>query len=108
MPANQKRTSTTLNIRRFFKKWQTLIVLLGGAAWTVLAASATAYWTLYTFRAQTEARQQARDDEIKAREQARDDAEKNAAMTRRIEAQRPFLEKKLAIYFETIRRRATY
>jgi hypothetical protein len=78
-----------------FKRWQPLVVLIAVALWTVLTAGVSGYWAVHKYTAD-------REDAQTARDTAREDAERNATIARRIEAQRPFLERKLALYFTAI------
>jgi hypothetical protein len=72
------------------------------AVWTVVTFAAASFWEYqkHTVERQNEIK---RFEQVKAREfQERIDAERNAELTRRIEAQKPFLEKKLNLFFDTI------
>jgi hypothetical protein len=86
----------------FFRRWQTIIVLLIGALWTLGTGLASGYFTYYQFVTKHA------DDERQAAQtqanllQTRADTENIAAETRKRESQRPFLQKQLDIYLETI------
>jgi hypothetical protein len=72
--------SSVVRLRRFFKNWQALIVLVGAAIWTAITAGTSAWWTVRQY-----------DQEM---------ADRDAA--RKLEAQKPFLQKKLDVYFSAI------
>lgn len=77
------------------EKWRPLAIVLLAGIWTVATAVAAGWWAVYQFEAR-------REDEKTERTLARIEAERNTAIAHRIEAQKPFLQKKLEIYFETI------
>jgi hypothetical protein len=72
------------------------------AAWTVVVAAVAGAWKVFEF--QTEQARLLREALAKQVETIaeRDDARSQAALTHRIEAQKPFLLKKLDLFFETI------
>jgi hypothetical protein len=72
------------------------------AAWTVVVAAVAGAWKVYEF--QTEQARPLREALAKQAETIaeRDDARSQAALKHRIEAQKPFLQKKLDLFFETI------
>jgi hypothetical protein len=82
--------------RRIARGWQPLIILVIGALWTVANAGITAYWAYYQYNTK-------RIDDRNENEKSRLAAEKDAAATRKIESQKPFLQRKLDIYFESIK-----
>lgn len=93
-------TDRTTRFLRAVRRWQPFFILVGGAIWTGGTALVAGVWTYYTFQAErtehaADAAQQQRNID-----QTRASAEKTAAETRKLEAQRPFLQKKLDIYFE--------
>ncbi|WP_445216183.1 hypothetical protein ACKWRH_28235 [Bradyrhizobium sp. Pa8] len=109
----------------WWKKWSPLIVVVAAGGWTVITALVAGSWSVYQFKentqqfytklerdrveAETIRRSQVQEAE-KARIAAAAEAERNRAATekensasRRIEAQKPFLEKRLAAYLEAVR-----
>lgn len=95
MMAHTSRSSALL---RLSKRYTVIAV----AAWTVAAALIAGVWKIYEF--QTE---QARllNESLAKQPPAiveRDEPPSQAALTRRIEAQRPFLQKKLDVFFEIV------
>jgi hypothetical protein len=90
-------------LRQFWQRWQSLILIIGAAVWTVITAGASAYWSVRQFQATSEQFQSRLAFERETRDNARASAEHEAATTRRIEAQKPFLQKKLDAYFEAIK-----
>jgi hypothetical protein len=108
-------------LRRIWKRWSAIIIVVAAAFWTVLTAGVSGYWSVRQFKASSEqfqkdldykreTREIARTDAAKeaaaksaAEQKIRDDAAADAANTRRIEAQKPFLEKRLDTYIEAIK-----
>jgi hypothetical protein len=77
---------------RFWKRWSPLLITVVAAIWTALTAIASSYWSVRQFQASSEEFQTrlAFDREVQDK-------------TRRIESQKPFLEKRLEIYLEVIK-----
>jgi hypothetical protein len=38
-------------LRQFWQRWQSLIIIIGAAVWTVITAGASAYWSVRQFQA---------------------------------------------------------
>ncbi|MCA1423933.1 hypothetical protein I6F21_08640 [Bradyrhizobium sp. NBAIM03] len=76
--------------------------IIAVAAWTIAGAVIAGVWKVYEF--QTEQARLLSESLAKQAEviAERDEARSQAALTRRIEAQKPFLQKKLDLFFETI------
>lgn len=95
-------TQATLSsaLLRLAKRYTVIAV----AAWTVAVAVVAGAWKVYEF--QTEQARLLREALAKQAETVaeRDEARDQAAMTRRIEAKKPFLQKTLDLFFETIQR----
>src|ERR1700743_1504745 len=87
---------------RTVRRWQPFLLLLGGVVWTVGTGLAAGFWTYHTFRAQQTEHHEDADLAQLNLTNARADAERTAAESRKLEAQRPFLQKKLDIYFEAV------
>jgi cell division protein FtsB len=87
---------------RGIRRWQPFLLLLGAAIWTAGTALIAGYWTYYTYTSDKRERSKATEIAQRNLEQTRADIEKTAAETRKLEAQRPFLQKKLDIYFEAV------
>ncbi|MEH2587961.1 hypothetical protein [Bradyrhizobium sp. AZCC 1721] len=112
-------------LRRWWKKWSPIVVVVAAGIWTVVTALAAGAWSVYQFQKSTEqfmtklefdraeaekARlalameaEKNRAAQQKASDDARAATEKDNAISRRIEAQKPFLEKRLEAYFEAVR-----
>jgi hypothetical protein len=88
---------------RVWKKWAPVILVLGAAFWTVLTAGLSAYWTVLQYKESSERFQKGLAADRDKHEKDRAYAEADAAVTRRIEAQKPFLEKRLNTYMEAIK-----
>jgi hypothetical protein len=73
----------------FYVKHPRIVAAAALAGWTVLTAVVVGGWTVWRWYGD------------------RFDAERTNAISRRIEAQKPFLEKKLNLYFEAVRLGAT-
>lgn len=86
---------------RTIVRWQPFLLLLGATIWTVGTALTAGYWTYYTYTSDKQERSEAANIAERNLQQTRADTERTAAETRKLEAQRPFLQKKLDIYFET-------
>ncbi|KAA0069965.1 hypothetical protein [Tardiphaga sp. P9-11] len=79
------------------------------AVWTVLTAAASAGWQIYEAHQRVVAAEAAADKEAKGRavaqaeaDLARKEAREEAALSRRVESQQPFLKRKLDTFFEAI------
>jgi hypothetical protein len=87
---------------RGVRRWQPFLLLLGGAIWTFGTAAVAGLWTYYTYNSDRRERSDTATQAQRNLEQTRADTEKVAAETRKLEAQRPFLQKKLDVYFESV------
>jgi hypothetical protein len=72
-----------IGIRRALR-WQPIVAALALAIWTVTTAMVGAYWSYHKFQT------------------SRADTERISAAARKLEAQKPFLEKRLSLYMEAI------
>jgi hypothetical protein len=87
---------------RSIRRWQPLLILVGGVIWTVGTGVVAGWWTYHTYNAARIEHQTDSQQEQRNLDQTRADTEQIAAETRKLEAQRPFLQKKLDIYFEAV------
>jgi hypothetical protein len=90
---------------RFLRRvrlWQPFLLLFGAAVWTFGTAAVAGIWTYYTYFSEKQERLGAAKVAQSNAELTRAQTEKIAAETRKLEAQRPFLQKKLDVYFETV------
>jgi hypothetical protein len=81
------------------RRWWPFLVPAAAAFWTLVTASLTAWWTVEQYKGETTKFLARLASDDKARQEARSDAD----LVRRIQAQQPFLEKQLGLYFETIK-----
>jgi hypothetical protein len=89
-----RMSTRSASVRRFLKGWNTPIVLLGGIISGLIAFY---HWELNRWDEFAKAAHADR-----TLQQTRADAENTSALTRKLEAQRPFLQKQLDIYLETV------
>jgi hypothetical protein len=87
---------------RSIRRWQPLLILVGGVIWTIGTAAVAGWWTYYTFNQNRIEDQTARELAQRNLDKTRAETEHIAAQTRKLEAQRPFLQKQLDIYLETM------
>jgi hypothetical protein len=88
-----------LSLREFLRKWWPFLVPAAAAIWTVTTALVTAWWAVQQNRGESD-RFIA---QLRAEQQARTDAREDADLARRVEAQTPFLQKQLELYFEAVK-----
>jgi hypothetical protein len=62
-------------LRQFWQRWQSLILIIGAAVWTVITAGASAYWSVRQFQATSEQFQSRLAFERETRDNARASAE---------------------------------
>ena len=86
-------------LRTGVKRWATTI----GILLPLMTAIAGGVWTVQKYYADALALERERDGQAREQEVTRRREEKRIADTRLLEAQKPFLEKQLALYFETAR-----
>jgi hypothetical protein len=87
---------------RSIRRWQPLLILVGGVIWTLGTGLVAGWWTYHTYNA---ARIEHQIDSQQAQnnlDRTRAETEQIAAETRKLEVQRPFLQKKLDIFFEAV------
>jgi hypothetical protein len=85
----QEVRNRALSIRRALR-WQPIITALAIGGWTLVSGLAVAGFSVWKFQGE-------QDDSARTRTLT----EQQNALTRKLEAQRPFLEQRLKLYFET-------